>query len=232
MLDPLVAVIAVLLVAVVGAIAYVLGQRSRPDGRPEPEEGDRRLEEYSFYPFVVNTDGHVEFDPGLFSEGVRHLLENRNARAARELIVIGEQNLVRDTFSSNSLQEYKRLYAMYDGDGVVDDNIMYLENYRRLVDQLGRSFPNTGIEILLHNLVNPSHSLVALRNGEVTGRSVGSGATNLVLDLKTRRQRGEDKVNYELNIGARQFKCTTVPIFRPDYGLVGAVCINVDSHFI
>lgn len=231
-MDPLVAAIAVILVAVVGAVAYILGQRSRPDGRPEPEEGDRRLEEYSFYPFVVNSDGHVEFDASLFSDGVRHLLENRNARAARELIVIGEQNLVRDTFSSNSLQEYKLLYAMYDGEGVVDDNITYLENYRRLVDQLGRSFPNTGIEILLHNLVNPSHSLVALRNGEVTGRTVGSGATNLVLDLKTRRQRGEDKVNYELNIGARQFKCTTVPIFRPDYGLVGAVCINVDSHFI
>ena len=232
LLDPWVAAIAVILVAVVGAVAYVLGQRSRPDGRAEPEEGDRRLEEYSFYPFVVDADGHVEFDAGLFSEGVRHLLENRNALAARELIVIGEQNLVRDTFPSNSLQEYKRLYAMYDGEAVVDDNIRYLENYRRLVDQLGRSFPNTGIEILLHNLVNPSHSLVALRNGEVTGRSVGSGATNLVLDLKTRRQRGEDKVNYELNIGARQFKCTTVPIFRPDYGLVGAVCVNIDNHFI
>jgi class 3 adenylate cyclase len=57
-------------------------------------------------------------------------------------------------------------------------------------------------------------------------------ATNLVLDLKTRRQQGTDKVNYELNIGSREFKCTTVPIFRADYGLVGAVCINVDTHFI
>jgi class 3 adenylate cyclase len=53
-----------------------------------------------------------------------------------------------------------------------------------------------------------------------------------VLDLKTRRQRGEDKVNYELNIGSRQFKCTTIPIFRPDYGLVGAICINIDTHFL
>jgi class 3 adenylate cyclase len=53
-----------------------------------------------------------------------------------------------------------------------------------------------------------------------------------VLDLKTRRQRGEDKVNYELNIGPRQFKCTTIPIFRANFGLVGAVCINIDTHFI
>ena len=114
----------------------------------------------------------------------------------------------------------------------MNDNTLFLENYARIVHQLGRSFPNTGIEILLHNLVNPSRSLVAIENGEVTGRSVGSGATNLVLDLKTRRQQGTDKVNYELNIGSRQFKCTTVPIFRAEYGLVGAVCINIDTHFI
>ncbi len=229
-MDLLIAALAAIVLAVVGIVAYLIGKRGAA-----PRGGDvdgRRLEEYSFYPFVVNEDGHVEFDADLFSEGVRHLLEHRNARAARELIVIGEQNLVRDTFPSDSLQEYKRLYASYDGDEVITDNDAYLENYKRLVNQVGRSFRNTGIEILLHNLVNPSRSLVAIENGEVTGRRIGGGATNLVLDLKTRRQKGEDKVNYELNIGSRQFKCTTVPIFRPDYGLVGAICINVDAHFM
>ena len=231
-MDPLVATITFLVFVVVGFVSYLLGRRSAPNDGDIPDEGGRRLEEYSFYPFVVNADGHVEFDASLFSEGVDHLLESRNLRAARELIVIGEQNLVRDTFPSDTLQEYKRLYALYDGDEVVSSNDAFLENYKRLVNQIGRSFPNAGIEVLLHNLVNPSRSLVAIENGDVTGRAIGSGATNLVLDLKTRRQRGEDKVNYELNIGSRQFKCTTVPIFRPDYGLVGALCINVDTHFI
>ena len=161
-----------------------------------------------------------------------HLLDNHNSRAARELIVIGEQNMVRDTFPSDRLQRYKDLYARYEGDAVVSDNERFLENYKRIVAHVGRSFPNTGIEILLHNLVNPARSLVAIENSQVTGRSIGGGATNLVLDLKTRRLRGEDKVNYELTIGSRKFKCTTIPIFRPDYGLVGAICINVDSNFI
>ena len=40
----------------------------------------------------------------------------------------------------------------------------------------------------------------------------------------------QDKLNYELNIGARRFKCTTIPIYREDIGLVGAICINVDSY--
>jgi class 3 adenylate cyclase len=180
----------------------------------------------------VNSDGLVEFNPDAFDTAVEHFLVEHNNRAARELIVIGEQNLVRDTFPSDRLERYKALYAMYDGDDVVSGNDAFLENYRRIVNHVGRSFPNTGIEILLHNLVNPSRSLVAIENAAVTGRAVGGGATNLVLDLKTRRHRGEDKINYELNIGSRQFKCTTIPIFRPDYGLVGAICINIDSRFL
>ena len=220
------------LLAAVGATCFVVGRgRAASTSRTMPTT-EKRLEEYSFYPFVVDTNGHVEFDSEAFTAAVRHLLNEPNVRAAREVIVIGEQNLVRDTFPSDWLQSYKQLYADYDGDAVISDNDVFLENYVRIVHQIGRSFRNTGIEILLHNLVNPSRSLIAIENGEVTGRQVGSGATNLVLDLKTRRQRGEDKVNYELNIGTRQFKCTTVPIFRPEYGLVGALCINIDTHFI
>ena len=219
-------------VVVVGVGAYLLGRGKRGTPPRPPAVNQLRLEEYDFYPFIVNERGHVEFDTDAFNRAVTYLLGEQNERAAKELIVIGEQNLVRDTFPTEQLQNYKELYAKYGGDDVVNDNTVFLENYARIVRQLGRSVPNTGIEILLHNLVNPSQSLVVIENGEVTGRSVGSGATNLVLDLKTRRQQGTDKVNYELNIGSRQFKCTTVPIFRADYGLVGAVCINVDTHFI
>ena len=218
---------------VVAVIAYFAGtRRTAGVSTPDASGAEPRLEEFGFYPFAVDTDGHVAFNNEAFDEAVLYFLQHRNQRAARELVVIGEQNLVRDTFSSEALGRYKELYRRYDGDAVVSDNALFLENYRRIVNQIGRSFPNTGIEILLHNLVNPSRSLVAIENADVTGRAVGAGATNLVLDLKTRRQRGEDKVNYELNIGSRQFKCTTIPIFRPDYGLVGAICINIDTRFL
>ena len=224
-----------LLIAAAAASAGWFGGRRRSQSSPKaeaPASELQRLEEYGFYPFTTDEVGHVHFDPDAFDTAVQHFLGQRNHRAAGELIVIGEQNLVRETFPTDRLGRYKALYALYDGDAVVHDNDEFLENYRRIVNQIGRSFPNTGIEILLHNLVNPSRSLVAIENAAVTGRSIGSGATNLVLDLKTRRQRGEDKVNYELNIGSRQFKCTTMPIFRQDYGLVGAICINIDTRFM
>ena len=56
--------------------------------------------------------------------------------------------------------------------------------------------------------------------------------TNLLIDLKKRQLLHEDKLNYELNIGARRFKCTTIPILRKDFGIVGAICINIDANYL
>jgi class 3 adenylate cyclase len=219
-------VIGIVVVAVASAVLAVAVQR-----RQGPDE-TKRLDEYDFYPFTTDEAGLVHFSPDRFDVAVAYFLSNRNPTGARELIVIGEQNRVRDTFSSEPLSRYKQLYVAYDGEDVINDNEIFLENYKRIVRLVGQSFPNTGIEILLHNLVNPSKSVIAIENGSVTGRTLEMGTTSLVLDLKTRRQRGQDKLNYQLDIGARRFKCTTIPIFRPEYGLVGAICINIDERFL
>jgi len=220
-------IVAAVVVVVVGYGAFRLGSR----GLHRDAEA-KHLEEYSFYPFVANESRHIEFHPELFQEAVEYFIDNRNSLAAGELIVIGEQNFVHDTFGTTALGRYRALYDAYDGESVIRDNAAFLENYKRIVRLIGRSFPNTGIEILLHDLVNPSKSVVAIEGGEVTGRNLENGTTNLVLDLKTRRLQQQDKLNYELNIGARRFKCTTIPIFRSEYGLVGAVCINIDERFM
>src|SRR6266704_1887043 len=60
----------------------------------------------------------------------------------------------------------------------------------------------------------------------VTGRHLRDGTTNVLSDLKRRQLLNEEKLNYELNIGARKFKCTTIPIRRKEFGIVGAICIN------
>lgn len=55
---------------------------------------------------------------------------------------------------------------------------------------------------------------------------------DLVMDLKRRRALNLDKLSYGLEIGARRFKCTTVPILREPHGLVAAICINIDTNYI
>jgi len=192
----------------------------------------RNLEQYDFYPFVADTDGFPQFSLELFERGVNHLLAHADANAAGQIIVLGEQNGVRYGLGKDALASYEKLYARYQGQRVMADSSEYLENYRRIVRLFGATFRQMGIEILLHDLVNPSRSITCIASGEVTGRSEGMGTTKLVIDLKRRRMMNQDKLNYGLEIGARRFKCTTVPILREPYGIVGAICMNIDINYI
>jgi predicted transcriptional regulator YheO len=189
----------------------------------------RNLEEYDFYPFTVSRENFGEFSLKDFRLGMHYFLKNEDHTAARQLIFIGEQNNVRTQLEPTEQKVYAQLFDKYDGKKIADDTHEFLENYERMVRLIGKSFPNTGIEILLHNLADPAHSLVALENN-VTGRHLRDGTTNLLIDLK--RRENEDKLNYELNIGSRKFKCTTIPIKRKEFGIVGAICINVDVNYL
>jgi predicted transcriptional regulator YheO len=191
----------------------------------------RNLEEYDFYPFIVTRENFGQFSLKDFRLGMHYFLKNEDRTAARQLIFIGEQNNVRDQLEPAEQKVYAQLFDKYDGKKIADDTNEYLENYVRLVRLIGKSFPNTGIEVLLHNLADPAHSLIALENN-ATGRHLRDGTTNLLIDLKKRQLLNEEKLNYELNIGARKFKCTTIPIYRKEYGIVGAICINVDANYI
>ena len=191
----------------------------------------KNLEEYGFYPFGVDDVGNVYFDQDRFLEAVNYLLKHRNDIAGRQLILIGGQNDVEHTLPAEDRARYARLYKRYRGDDIRIDTAKFLANFKRIVRLIGDSFPDTGMEILLHDLTNPTTALAVIKNN-VTGRDIEAPATNLVLDLKRRRQAKQDKLNYELNIGARKFKCTTIPIFREPDGLVGAICINVDVNYL
>ena len=191
----------------------------------------RNLEEYDFYPFAINRENIPEFNLKDFRLGIHYFLKNNDYTAARQLIFIGEQNNVRGQLEPAEQKVYAQLFEKYDGKKIADDTNEYLENYARIVRLIGKSFPNTGMEILLHNLADPAHSLIGLENN-VTGRHLRDGTTNLLIDLKKRQLLHEDKLNYELNIGARKFKCTTIPIIRKEFGIVGAICINLDANYV
>ena len=191
----------------------------------------RNLEEYDFYPFTVSRENFGEFNLNNFRLGMHYFLKNEDHTAARQLIFIGEQNNVRNQLEPVEQKVYAQLFEKYDGKKIVDDTHEFLENYERIVRLIGKSFPNTGIEILLHNLADPAHSLITLENN-ATGRHLRDGTTNLLIDLKGRQLQNEEKLNYELNIGSRRFKCTTIPIKRKDFGIVGAICINIDANYI
>jgi predicted transcriptional regulator YheO len=198
-------------------------ERKKNQGNP--------LENYPFYPFSVDIKKMLQFDYDKFNEAVSSLIKTRDFQAGQQLVLIGEQNNVRLVLETSNLNRYKKLYKLYNGDKVLDDSTQFLENYKRIVRLIGDSFPECGIEILLHNLSNPSKALSHIKNN-ITGRNVEAPATNLVMDLKRRNSNKEDKLNYGLTIGARKFKCTTIPIYKDNIGIVGAICINVDYNYL
>jgi predicted transcriptional regulator YheO len=205
---------------------YVGGYRERRRVR------GKALHEYDFYPYVSTAEKFAEFSLKDFRLGVHHLLRNGDMRAARQLIFIGEQNNVRQQLSAEDLRAYERLYSKCHGRTVTDDSREFMENYRNIARLIGRTFPHMGIEVLLHDLSNPSKSITCIEGGEATGRALEMGTTTLLVDLMRRVNQNQDKLNYELNIGARRFKCTTIPIVRRDYGVVGAICINIDVNYV
>ena len=209
------------------ALGFVVGKH-----RERRRLRGRDLTEYDFYPYQTTADNFAEFSLRDFRLGMHYLLRNRDSRAARQLIFIGEQNNVRDLLDDKDKRSFEKLFSKYGGAEIISDANEYLENYRNIVRLLGKTFPNMGIEILLHDLANPSRSVVWIEGAEVTGRSLHMGTTTLLVDLKKRRALNEDKLNYELNLGARRFKCTTIPIVRKEFGVVGAVCMNIDINYI
>ena len=192
----------------------------------------RDLHQYDFYPYIPSAENFVEFSLKDFRLGVHYLLRNPDARASRQLIFIGEQNNVRAQLGAEDLRAYERLFAKSHGSSVTADSHEFLENYRNIARLLGRTFPHMGVEVLVHDLSNPSRSITSIEGGEVTGRTLEMGTTTLLVDLMRRVNQKEDKLNYELKIGARRFKCTTIPILRRDYGVVGAICINIDVNYV
>ena len=99
--------------------------------------------------------------------------------------MIGQQNNIENAIKGSRKQKYNKLYRKYDGKKLVNDTDKVLKNYKRIVRLIGDSFPDSGIEILLHNLTNPSKALYHIKNN-VTGRNIEAPATNLVHDLKMR----------------------------------------------
>src|SRR5258706_15727791 len=92
---------------------------------------------------------------------MHYLLRNRDSRAARQLIFIGEQNNVRELLDMPDRQAYDKLVSRYRGPDVTRHPQDYLENYRNIASLPGKNLSNMGIEIFLDDLAKPSRSIVS-----------------------------------------------------------------------
>lgn len=100
-----------------------------------------------------------------------------------------------------------------------------------LVDAIAETF-GKNCEVVLHDLSNPSKSIIKIANGHITGRDVGVPLTDLGLLLYAKVK---DDKNSNLFVGYRtktkkglDLKSTTVFIRNSRGKIIGSLCINID----
>ena len=106
-----------------------------------------------------------------------------------------------------------------------------LDFYKRLAHALALQF-GSGCEIVVHDLetTDPSHSIVAIENGHVTGRKLGDGPSHVVLEaLHAGTERLEDRLAYLTKTAdGKILKSSTVFIRDDDGRTVGIFAVNYD----
>lgn len=87
------------------------------------------------------------------------------------------------------------------------------------------------VEVVLHDLTNPEHSVVYVANGEVTDRKVGESFDQLVKQvvLSARLQDNFVANYYFTEANGKLIRSSTLLLRDNSKKLVGALCINVDT---
>ena len=106
-----------------------------------------------------------------------------------------------------------------------------LDFYKRLAHALALQF-GSGCEVVVHDLesADPSHSIVAIENGHVTGRKLGDGPSHVVLEaLHAGDAKLEDRPAYLTKTAdGKILKSSTVFIRDENGRAVGIFAVNYD----
>ncbi|MBS4537155.1 PAS domain-containing protein [Clostridium sp. D2Q-11] len=108
-----------------------------------------------------------------------------------------------------------------------------LLNMIPLVDGISRTL-GSNCEVVLHDIKNPQHSVIAISNGHVTGRKVGSPMTERGLMAIRNKEYEKNLIKYKnVTNDGRTLKSSTLFIKDQSDEVVGCLCINLDiSEFV
>jgi predicted transcriptional regulator YheO len=102
------------------------------------------------------------------------------------------------------------------------------KNYLPIAEGIAKTI-GSHCEVVVHDLTDVSSSIVAIFNGHVTGRTVGSPMTDLGLTL-LRKGESEDLIlNYpNHSMKGKKIKSSSIMIRDHEGKVVGSICINLD----
>ncbi len=103
------------------------------------------------------------------------------------------------------------------------------EVFNRLAKGIAAEFGEK-CEVVLHDYEQPfDHTIVAIENGQITGRKVGDSSTNLGLEVMKGSTGGDDKYSYITQTKEGKILKSSTVYLRDDSGAaIGSLCINFD----
>lgn len=112
---------------------------------------------------------------------------------------------------------------------IVDQEIIksYCSSISGLAEYYGKPY-----EFVLHSLENLEKSVIAIFNGEHTGRNVGAPITDLALEMLEKLEKtNENSISYfSVNKQGKHMKSTTIAIRGENNRIIGLLCINLYLH--
>jgi len=97
-----------------------------------------------------------------------------------------------------------------------------------LADILGKD-----AEVVLHDVLDINKSIIAIRNNHISGREVGSPATNLVLKILIDgdSSKVDSLTNYQgVSANGKKLRSSTYFIRNENRKIIGMLCINFDNE--
>jgi len=108
----------------------------------------------------------------------------------------------------------------------------YVEQYVSFIDFLSQFFGKS-TEIVLHDLTDWNNSVVAIKNGHISGRDIGSPVTDLILQILNEARYNEKPYFVDYQSRSKEghvLKSATYFIKDRHYNIVGMLCINSDCQ--
>lgn len=103
-----------------------------------------------------------------------------------------------------------------------------LKNMMPLVEGIARTF-GSNCEVVLHDIKKPQESIIAIANGHVTGRTVGSPMTERGLKAIRNKEYELNLIKYKfITSDGRTLKSSTLFIKDESNDVIGCLCINFD----
>lgn len=97
-----------------------------------------------------------------------------------------------------------------------------------IVEGIAKTY-GSNCEVVLHEVVDSKMSIIAIYNGHVTGRSIGSPMLGIGKKNVSNKSRSEDIFNYRnVTSDGKVLKSSTMFIKDEEDKVIGCLCINID----